>query len=155
MGPDLSRKLHPEGERHGEKATVPQIGGDNSPKARGAQLCRGTYRFRGCTRISCAIVLRLLFRRFKLPSQQSGGLMYGGPQWMDYAVKPPRGAERRFDARSHFLRDRLSWQLRYGPFSHDGVSHDLLSYRHSEASLGSFGNRVLPSHCCGCLPLRY
>lgn len=52
---------------------------------------------------------------------------------MDYAVKPPRGAERRFDARSHFLRDRLSWQLRCGPFSRDGVSHDLLSHDRSEA----------------------
>lgn len=52
---------------------------------------------------------------------------------MDYSVKPPRGAERRFDARSRFLRDRLSRQLRYGPFSRDGASHDLLSYHHSEA----------------------
>lgn len=121
---------------NGEKPTVPQIGCDN--KAHGAELCGGTYRFRGCTRISCTIVLRLLFRSFKLPSQQSGGLMYEGPRWMDYAAKPARGTERRFDARSHFLRDRLSRQLRYGPFSRDGVSHDLLSYHHSEASLGSF-----------------
>lgn len=81
--------------------------------------------------------------------------MYGGPRWMDYAVKPPRGAERRFDARSHFLRDRLSWQLRYGPLSADGVSHDHPSYHHSEASLGSFGNKVLHSHCCGWFLLRY
>lgn len=37
-------------------------------------LYGGTYRFRRCTQISSAFVLRLLFPGFKLPPQQRGDL---------------------------------------------------------------------------------
>lgn len=72
---------------------------------------------------------------------------------MDYTAILAEQPQRCFDARSHFLRDRLVWQLlRYGQF----LSHDPLLPRHRSelrsVPPGSFGNRLLHSHPCG-LPL--